>query len=171
VASYEDPVITDNLLLVAPHYKNIKSVYGMALAIMLASCAKTPDQTVVIDQLSCVMPPAATDSACTKWEPYGDFVIAINSPANACTVAFEYPGGKGSSKFYKTDNFSYVDADNWECRVIADPAFGAATELLLVNMTRGDLTAHYLFPNLDYKYVKFTLRSRKRQGGFADVFK
>jgi hypothetical protein len=161
----------DTLKLHRELVSRMKAVYWMALAIMLVSCAKTPDQTVVIDQLSCVMPPAATGDACTKWEPYGDFVIAINSRVNACTVAFEYPGGKGNSKFYKTDNFSYVDADNWECRVIADPEFGAATALLFMNMTRGELAVHYLFPDLNFKYMKFTVRSRKREGGIANLFK
>jgi hypothetical protein len=154
-----------------PPKSKLNLAYWMALAAMLVSCAKTPDQTVVIDQLTCATPQAATGNACTKWERYGDFVIAINSHANACTVAFEYPSGKENSKFYKTDNFSYVDEDNWECRVIVDPEFGVAKELLIVNMTRGELAVHYLFPDLDFKFMKFTVRSRKREGGIADLFK
>jgi hypothetical protein len=133
-----------------------------------SGCSGGSTQTVVIDKSDCVQFTNGFGSPCAKWEQYGSFIIAVNAP-NACAISFEYPDGSDSA-YYKEDSLSYVDPDNWECRVIVDSIWTPTPrELMVATMTHGRLNAKYLFADGNFVFIKFTVRSRSRPASLTQL--
>ena len=144
---------------------------GVLLAcIANAACSENVTQAVVIDKSDCVQFTNGFGSACAKWEQYGSFTIVINAPANACVINFEYPEDH-SQKYYKQDGLSYIDSDNWECRVDVDSMWSATDkELMAATMTHGKLNVEYRFTSGQIVPVEFTVRSRSKGHGLGHLF-
>jgi hypothetical protein len=141
---------------------------AVCLCVISAACSAPSTQTVVIDKSDCVQYTHGFGSDCFKWQQYGSFTIAVNATANACSISFEYPGDK-ARKYYKEDSLSYIDPDNWECRT-EEVSIPTDKRLLVANMANGKLRVEYRFANGDAVAMKFTVRSRSKGYGLAQLF-
>jgi hypothetical protein len=136
--------------------------------IATVACSENGTQTVVIDKSDCVQFTNGFGSSCAKWAQYGSFTIVVNAIANSCAVSFEYPEDH-SRKFYKQDSLTYIDTDNWECRVEAD-SVSPEKVVLVASMSQGKLrSVEYRSTSGVISEMTFTVRSRLTGGALRHL--